>query len=289
MAIRIARLSLRVIVGVVFLVSALAKLAAIDHFELYVYSYGFFPLSVCYVLARLCIAGELFLGLVTLVGWFPRTMRLLTVLTLLFFSMFLCYALLSGRNESCQCFGQWLEMNPVQSLLKNAVLLVLVLLYYRLYGGDRFAKKRWKVIVGLAIAISVTVTPFVVSVPDSWLFGPQKEPYGQEALNDAMSEEGVLSAMGVGEGRRLVAFVTPRCPYCQLAREKVGSIARRHEIEEEQIVFIEPSDISDSLFLAITYGARPLLMLVDGNEVKSTYHLRNIDEDEVAEFLKIKR
>ena len=70
-----------------------------------------------------------------------------------------------------------------------------------------------------------------------------------------------------------------------MAREKLGSMAKRHDIGEEKIVYVQPSDIGDSLFIAITYGARPLILLMDGREVKSTYHLRNVDEKEVSEFL----
>ncbi|MBO4586790.1 MAG: DoxX family membrane protein [Bacteroidales bacterium] len=283
---KIWHLLLRTIIGTVFIVSALAKLAAIDHFELYVYSYGFFPLSVCFVLARLCIAGELFVGAITLTGWFPRTMHVLSALMLLFFSLFLCYALLMGRDDSCQCFGKLVEMNPGQSLVKNAVLLVLVLGCYKLHSGAGLNRRSWTVLVGVIVGMMAVVIPFVVSVPDSWLFGPQKEPYNQEVLDAATEEGGVLAEMGVGKGRRLVAFVTPRCPYCKLAREKVDSMTKRHHIDEEKIIYVEPSDISDSLFVAITYGARPLLMLIDGQEVCATYHLRNVDEDEVTDFLR---
>ena len=286
----ILRWTLRVLVSAVFCVSALAKLLSIDHFELYVYSFGFFSLSVSYVLARLCIAAELALALFTLLGWYPRMMRVLTVLTLLFFSLFLCYTALAGRNDSCQCFGQLVEMNPLQSLVKNGVLILTVLGYYRVESGERrTVSGKWRVWVsGVLLAVCVA-TPFVVSVPDSWLFGPQEEPYNREALADATAEGGVLASMGVGKGEKLVAFVTPRCPYCKLAREKVGSMARRHHIEDEKIVYVEPSDISDSLFITITYGARPLLMLMDGREVKATYHLRNVDENEVVELLKTNR
>ena len=69
--------------------------------------------------------------------------------------------------------------------------------------------------VGVVVGVLLMATPFVVSVPDSWGFGPFDEPYGEESLKAATGEEGALLKMGVGEGRRLVAFVTPRCPYCK--------------------------------------------------------------------------
>ncbi len=281
MAIRIV---LRILVGVIFCVSAVAKLVAIDDFELYIYSYGWLPLSVSYVVARLCIGWEMVLGGLLLTGWWKRCTRTATLLTLVGFSLFLCYAALIGRNESCECMGRLVELSPGVSLLKNGVLIVLTLMGY--HGNGRSDRKRWKTVVGVVVGVLLMATPFVVSVPDSWGFGPFDEPYGEESLKAATGEEGALLKMGVGEGRRLVAFVTPRCPYCKLARKKLDSMVKRHGLKDGSVVYVEPTDIGESLWIEITYGARPLMLLMDGQEVKATYHLRNVDEEEVAEFLR---
>ena len=276
------RIVLRVVIGAVFCLSALSKLVAIDQFELYVYSYGWLSLSASYMVARLCIGVELVVALMMWAGWYQRLTRLATLLMLVFFSLVLCYAALVGRDDSCQCFGQLVEMDPGESLLKNAVLIVIVLLFVP--KGDR-PRKRWGKAAAVALGVLLLVVPFVVSIPDNWGFGPHRERLGEEALAEAVSEGGKLAQMGIGHERRMVAFVTPNCPYCKLAREKLGSMAKRHDIGEEKIVYVQPSDIGDSLFIAITYGARPLILLMDGSEVKSTYHLRNVDEEEVSEFL----
>lgn len=273
---------LRVLTGVVFFLSAVGKLVGIDEFELYVYSYGWLPLSASYMAARVCIGVELALSVLLCAGWYERLTRTATLLLLLFFTVVLCYAVLVGRDDSCQCFGQMVDMDPGESLLKNGVLIVMVLLAKP--QGAR-PHRGWERVLSVAALVVALAVPFAVSVPDNWGFGPQREPYGAEALKEAVGEGGALAAMGVGEGRRMVAFVTPNCPYCKLAREKLGSLAKRHGIAEEKIVYVEPSDIGDSLFIAITYGARPLMMLMEGEEVRTTYHLRNVDESEVEEFL----
>ena len=63
-------------------------------------------------------------------------------------------------------------------------------------------------------------------------------------------------------------------------------MVKRHGLKDESVVYVEPTDIGESLWVEITYGARPLMLLMDGQEVKATYHLRNVDEEEVAEFLR---
>lgn len=278
-------ISLRVIVGVVFCVSAVAKLVAIDDFELYVYSYGWLPLGMSYVAARLCIGWELVLGLSLIVGWWRRPVRTMSLLTVLFFSLVLCYALLTGNDEPCECMGRLVRMNPSASLVKNGVLVLFLLgsRERRVVNGERRVKK-WKVAVTAILAAVLMALPFLISVPDSWGFGPHREVLGEEALREATEPGGVLEEMGIGSEKRLVAFVTPQCPYCRLARKKLEGMERRLNLEQGSVVFVEPGDIGDSLFVAITYGNRPLMLLMEGQEVRATYHLRNVDEGEVEEF-----
>ena len=288
----VLRWVLRVLIAAVFVFSAVSKLFGIDQFELYIFSFGFFPLKVCFILARLCIGAELVLALMTLCGWFPRTMRLLTAGMLLFFSLFLCYSALIGRDDNCQCFGQMADLNPLQSLLKNAVLLLLVLVYYRLTPPKGRMRKRW-IAFPFLLGAALMVVPFVLSVPDNWGFGPARQRFDETVLRTAMEPQGELYRYGVGQGRRVVAFVTPKCPYCKLARQKLDAIFERHDIPVENLVYVEPKMdantpgaklIDGQLFLDITYGSRPLVMLMDGPEVVATYHLRNIDEDQIESF-----
>ena len=275
-------LALRVLLAAVFVVSAVAKLVAIDDFEIYIFSFGFVPLNFAYILARLCIVAELVTGVLLALGWWRRWVNLVTLGMLLCFSLFLCYAALAGRSDSCQCMGRLADMPPAVSLLKNAVLIVMVLGYMRLCGkvggrGSRFGKhKGW---IAVVIAVLVTVAVFTVSVPDSWMFGDEEMLYDKELLQETVVER------HLDEGHLLVAFVTPGCPYCQLSREKIGSIALRHEIDTTAIVYIEPTDIGTQRFSDLTYGSRPLVVLLDDGEPVGTYHYRNISERRLAEFL----
>lgn len=274
---RYVRPALRVLLGALFMVSAVAKLFAIDDFELYVFSYGFFSLNFTYVLVRLCIAAELALGVLTALGWWRRVVRLLDLGMLLFFSLFLCYASLVGRNESCQCFGRLADLNPVQSLLKNALLIVIALLAFDKGKPVQHCKLRaW--LTALIVAASLA-TPFVVSVPDSWMFGPEDARYNKELLQETVAER------NLDGDRYVVSFVTPGCPYCRMSRQKIGSIASRNDLDTTRIVYIEPDDIGADRFLQLTYGQRPLILMLDHGQTVATFHYRNISERSIVDFL----
>ena len=135
--IRIGGVTLRVLLALLFVLSAVAKLFAIDDFELYVFSYGLLPLDLCFIIARLCIGAELALALLIAVGRWRRWVNLAALLILVAFSLFLCYAMIVGRTDSCQCFGRLADMPPAVSLLKNAVLIALVLVYMKIGGMEK--------------------------------------------------------------------------------------------------------------------------------------------------------
>lgn len=281
----IVALVLRVLLAAVFIVSAVAKLFAIDDFELYIFSYGFFSLNVSYLVARLCIAAEFLVGLFLALGWWARWVQLLTLVMLILFSLFLCYAALVGRTDSCQCFGRMADLSPAQSLLKNAVLIGITLVYAKLSRYSRRSSVS-RIILTVVFVVSAVVAVFCISVPDNWMFGPEEGRFNRGLLEESMSPEGALAEHHLAEGRQLVAFVTPGCPYCRMTREKLASIASRNHLDTMRFHYFEPQDLPDALFLEITFGQRPLVLLLDNGTPVATYHYRNISEKEISRFLR---
>ncbi len=281
----IVALVLRVLLAAVFIVSAVAKLFAIDDFELYIFSYGFFSLNVSYLVARLCIAAEFLVGLFLALGWWARWVQLLTLVMLILFSLFLCYAALVGRTDSCQCFGRMADLSPAQSLLKNAVLIGITLVYAKLSRYSRRSSVS-RIILTVVFVVSAVVAVFCISVPDNWMFGPEEGRFNRGLLEESMAPEGALAEHHLAEGRQLVAFVTPGCPYCRMTREKLASIASRNHLDTMRFHYFEPQDLPDALFLEITFGQRPLVLLLDNGTPVATYHYRNISEKEISRFLR---
>ena len=285
---KVLALVLRVLLAALFLISSIAKLLAVDDFELYIFSYGFLPLNVSYVAARLCIAAELLLALFIALGWWRQWVNLAAFLLLILFSFFLGYAALIGRTDSCQCMGRLADLPPMQSLLKNAVLIAMVLLYARLSSRASLTSRASKarVVLSVVFTVALVVAVFCISVPDNWMFGPEESRYDRELLEESIGPDGVLADEGLAEGHQLMAFVTRGCPYCRMTREKLGSIARRNHIDTTRYHYYEPADLPDNLFLRITYGQRPFILLLDNGVPVVTYHYRNISERQVREFLK---
>ena len=163
-------LALKMLLGLVFIVSAVLKIFDMDKFEIYIYSYHFFSLNFSFLVARAAIIAELVMGIGLVSNCFHKLMWWGSVVMLGAYTLLLIYALVLGRTDNCHCFGDYLQFNPWQSILKNGVLLSLFALIYRVKGWN-FRGQRWA-LVGVLAACTVAV--FAVSTPDN--FTPSYNP-----------------------------------------------------------------------------------------------------------------
>ena len=76
-------LVLKVLLGILFIVSAILKIADMDRFEIYVYSYHFFSLNFSFLVARAAIILELVLGIGLVTNVFHKLMWWGSVLMLI--------------------------------------------------------------------------------------------------------------------------------------------------------------------------------------------------------------
>ena len=124
---KIAKGILRVLIGAMFVTTAVLKLLSLDEFELYIYSFGIFSYVAVTVLARLLIAFELLMGLFLLLKQCYKQVWWLMFLSLIGFTSFLIYAALFRNDANCHCFGDFIELNPLHSLVKNGITMALLL------------------------------------------------------------------------------------------------------------------------------------------------------------------
>lgn len=113
---------LQCLLGLAFVVSAILKLISVDEFELYVFSLGFGSFDLSTMAVRLLIVGEAILGIGLILDAWHSWICWLTALVLSAFSCFLIWRWSIGDESNCHCFGELMNLNPWQSLIKNAFL-----------------------------------------------------------------------------------------------------------------------------------------------------------------------
>lgn len=283
----------RALLGILFLISATAKLAGIDAFELYLFGFGWFPLGTAYLLGRLVIAAEYTLGILLIANFWPKLAFWGSLAMLGGFSIFLAALLLAGNHDNCHCFGEWVDLNPAQSLAKNAGMLALLLLS----AGVRPFRVRHK---GLWLTLAVLVplaTVLIVSPPDNWRYDSyvRHDLINEQAFREAL-DSGILPA-SVTEGEHVVCFYSLKCNFCRMSAQKLVPLRERGDfsqapvivifgrgqdtdtraffaetgLEPAEIHFIEPDD-----FLRITNGGFPVILVMDGKKVAGKYNYRNL-------------
>lgn len=130
----------RIIVGVLFIFSGLVK--AIDPLGLTYKMQEFFEVwgregyativmnwmySQSFLFSVIMITLEVALGVALLTGFYKKlTLRMLLWL-MIFFTFLTSYVLFSGKIASCGCFGDCIPLTPIQTFMKDIVLLLLII------------------------------------------------------------------------------------------------------------------------------------------------------------------
>jgi hypothetical protein len=184
-------LSLRIIVGVLFIFSAVAKLYPIEAFEKQLVDLGFASWTSAPFLSRAIIGIEAFLGIAFFQRNYLRTLVIpATTLLLVVFCAHLGYTIYitGGSSGNCGCFGQLLPMTPIEALLKNFVTLGILGYLYTLTNNYETKKLLLPIsllvgtfaILFLTFPVKTYVTDFKemeVLMQDSSVLYPNKEVF----------------------------------------------------------------------------------------------------------------
>ena len=293
--------ALKVLLGLVFIVSAILKVFDMDRFEIYVYSFHFFSLNFSFLAARFVVVLEMVFG----IGLISHTLHKMywwgSMAMLAGYIILLFYALHVGRTDSCHCFGDFFQLDPKQSLIKNGVLIFLFLLIYRM--ESRETPFRW-LILCLAIMAS-TIGVFVASPPDNYTSNYDSDHNLHTELFDTMLDEAPLDSLNLREGKQVVCFFSTGCDYCQMAARKLSLMQQFYGFPEENITYLfvgneegiakfygqsESARYRDVLYTDVTRllkavdGNMPTIVFLENGEVVHEYGFRNMNEDEIKAF-----
>jgi thiol-disulfide isomerase/thioredoxin len=255
------------------------------------------------VLVRLLIAFELLTGLFLMLKQFYEQVWWLMLLSLTGFTCFLVYAALFRNDANCHCFGDFVELNPAHSIVKNAVTIIL-LLFIRKESDYQFRFR--KLAVGICFAVAV-ILPFVVFPMDALYnkFASPNDPINVVAFEE-LRHDTALRDFNVEQVNYLVAFYISKCKFCRLSMKKVNTIVENNHLDIDKIkILISGSDegieefkkniaIFDYQFFQIspyhainlTDGHFPTFLYVQNGKVLKSINLRGISEEELVDFLK---
>lgn len=299
----ISRLTIRLLLGVFFIGTAVLKLLSIDNFEVYIYSFGLFSYTWTTFFSRLLIFIELMMGISLILKIYFKQIWWLTMLMMVGFTLFLVYAAIFRNDSNCHCFGDLIELNPTQSIFKNIITIALLLFIRKERSYDyKPLLKKWLVAITLLLSLAI---PFIL-VPMDVIYNKiysEKDNVNTVAFYESLGDS---TFVDLQQGRHLINYVLAGCKYCRIGAEKVTMMMGRHGISHDRLKFfiggsdeaiakfVEATGTSDYQhwkipapeFMAITYGKFPLFVFIEDGKVVKAGDFRILDDGNLVEFLK---
>ncbi|MBR5215569.1 MAG: DoxX family protein [Bacteroidales bacterium] len=296
---------INIVIGSVFIIAAILKLMSIDEFEIYIYSFDIFSFLLTTFVSRIIIIGEFILGLFLILKINYKLICRLTFISLILFTLFLIYVAIFRQDANCHCFGELVELSPLESIIKNLVMIVLLML------GQRTTSSKLKAQSSKLLVLSSTFLVFIISPPDSiykMIYSTEKEistvdlyKSFDEVVKIDFTEEGLvfdsISSFKEKENQ-LIVIVSSGCKYCRLGLKKLSLIMKNEDLATDNVdIFIwgSPEGIEDfrnetmtedysywhimpNRAIEITYGRFPIFIFLKEKDIIKIGDFRDVDD-----------
>ena len=292
-------------ISVVFIYSAYSKLYPAEPFELFVFSHSFLNWLNSTIIVRILIGVEFSIGLLLLFNIYTKRILQITVILLSIFTLYLFYIYFFDKNISdCKCFGEKLILTPLQSILKNIVLIGLSI--YLIIKNKSFNFKYKKIVLILGLITSMTI-PFILSPPDGFIDTSYKNKLSHNKIDSNTIGDFYFQNkhLSFKKGKAMVCFFSPGCPFCQMAAQKISISVQKRKVDfpifyifygdsTNLNLFWETSHsqkfpykiINTGLFFSYSGNSLPSILFIANEEIKQHVGYRALDDKMIYDFFK---
>lgn len=253
---------IRIILGSLFIVSAISKLFPIEAFDLAIVNQGITNWDFAPYLSRFIISVELFLGISFFITPFIKKISIpYSFLLLVVFCVHLILLISAGNGgKDCGCFGELIPMSSIAALIKNLVLIFLIILLNKYFLSD--SKLNYSVPFGVyAIVFAGTflifqITPYKAvdnsesliddttnisntisgsaidsTKSDEITLSVKKDDLSQKPKNESKKSVSIFGSfhnfsdeknVNLDEGQKLVCLFSLDCEDCMETAHKLG-------------------------------------------------------------------
>ncbi len=290
-------LGCRLVLGLVFLLSAALKFWSLDAFESYIFSLGFFNLTFSSFLSRCVLFAEAFLGLMLLSMLFRKWVDRAVLLLLVGFSVLLSYLLVTGNDGNCHCMGEAFSLSPGWSLLKNVALLLLLFFSSKCEITFVRRQKRW-----LSVFFFVSLAFAFCKLPLGW-GTPRETKYNAQAYAELEQKQPELRVARASD-RAVVCLFSVKCRHCKMAMRKLEVVLREAtDVPVQWVVWGSEGELADFIeetgvavrphiflppveMMPITEYNIPLLLFFRNGEVAAKMGNSTFDDEAAVKLLR---
>jgi hypothetical protein len=222
---------LSILLGVIFIFSAYVKLFPVELFEMTFVDLGIANWYIAPFVARIMIAIEFFIGFLLLFNLYLNKFTLrLTIGVLIAFTIYLSGLLLiEGNSGNCKCLGNFIIMTPLESVIKNIILIILSLIIYKFYKGItwKYSKIFFYIIIITSVALPFIINPVDINI--------SKKNSNDAIVNYKLNLDVLYNnpkvvepCMDLRKGKYIIAFMSLTCPHCRIGAYKLHIIKKRN-------------------------------------------------------------
>lgn len=303
---------IRVVIGSVFIISAALKLFPIAPFEILFVKLHFANWLGASIIARLVIAFEFVLGglIITNIS-ISKTLHF-SIYTLIGFSLFLLYLkIYMNYNDNCGCFGSIIKMKPIESIIKNVVLIFLIIFTLKYHNLKPYFSQKVKLFIALGIIITGLASPFIanpLNLNDSegnYVIKPGKFVTFKKLESINFNSQKNINLL---KGKKLVCFLSLKCNACKHSASKLSALQKLNNNSLPiYFIFLEVDDTTTNLkkffeetdarnipytifspkeFFRVSDNNIPFIMSLDNGEIKNLSNYNDLYPEKVEAFLK---
>jgi len=283
---------LLILLGANFIASGVTKFLAINVYEIMLVKQHLATWDTMRFISRLIISFEIALGILLIAHYRLTFLLKITLYLLLVFSIFLSLQILLGTSlENCFCFGETWQLSTNQSLLKNAVLILITLLALKSEPYITFNRFKRRYIIGGIFFLSLT--SIIILYPPINIY--------EEFSIDTFAEGDAFPSVDelpeeVYKGKSIVLFLSATCLHCEQVALKSAILEKQNSLDyniypvfgfgmEGVDIFRKKTDlqtppifINKRDFLKFTKGVFPQVYILDNGNIKSVLNKREFLE-----------
>ena len=300
--------AIRVVIGVVFILSGAFKLATIPSFENLLLKLDVISWKYVDILSRAIISLEFLIGILLIANIYIKRILQITLYTLVGLSFVLVYLyFFVSKQDNCGCFGDIIKLNPIESIVKNLILIVFVIISLKnkkSFENEWF--KKYRNIILLILAIGAFAWPYIAYMPMSKNIKSNytiKNPFYIDEETMQSVNFNTQDSVNLTEGKHIICFASLTCPACKRAISKLSSIHQNNQDKLSiYIIFLDTAERDNLLedliaetglitipyafmtledFVKTSHSQLPFIVFSEDGEAKdlrnySDLHLNNI-------------
>ena len=259
---------LSALVGMMFLLSGMSKALHSGPFLSHIHQFGWVPATLAPVVCLFVTGLELGLATSLFLFVLPETTILVALATLVALTGVTLSGYVKGAIEHCGCYGRWLRLTPVEGMLLNSLLAVLLVAAWLLIDTsvvplDDVRAPLLAVALGVFMAGRSAESPLVDMSPTK-----VGEVWNSEWVSEVVQPHGIPV---------LVAFLNPNCKLCMRWTHPLKQASQQYQwplhviVDESQID--KARDMLTPGFHVHALPSRKMLWLVD--TVPTVFQLRD--------------